>query len=93
MIRSFRCGDTETLFNGERSRRFPTSIIERARMRLQRLNAATGLEDLRVPPSHRLESLKGDRVGQWSIRVNDQWRVCFEWKNGDAWNVEIVDYH
>ena len=93
MIRSFRCSDTERLFHGERTRRFPPDIVERARMRLQRLNAAIRVEDLRVPPSHRLELLKGDRAGQWSIRVNDQWRLCFAWKDGDAWLVEIVDYH
>jgi proteic killer suppression protein len=62
-------------------------------MRLDRLNAATTIEDLRLPPSHRLEALRGDRSGQHSLRINDQWRICFEWRDGHAWNVEIADYH
>ena len=93
MIRSFRCTDSDNLFNGQPTRRLPSVIVERARMRLQRLNAAVRIEDLRLPPSHRLEALKGKRKGQWSIRINDQWRVCFVWRDSDAWNVEIVDYH
>lgn len=62
-------------------------------MRLERVHAATRIDDLAVPPSHRLEALRGDRAGQWSIRINDQWRVCFRFEGGDAWDVEIVDYH
>ncbi len=92
MIRSFRCRETERLFNLQPSRRF--RAIERvARRKLELLNAATNLFDLRVPPGNRLESLKGDRKGQHSIRVNDQWRVCFVWRDNDAHDVEIVDYH
>lgn len=93
MIRSFRDRDTEKVANSEYSRRFPTDIQRRAKMRLDRINAAVVLEDLRVPPSHHLERLKGERKGLYSIRINDQWRVCFRWKEGDAYDVEIVDYH
>lgn len=76
-----------------KSRRVPTEIRVRAAMRLTQLNAATSVEDLRVPPSNQLEALKGARKGQWSIRVNAQWRVCFRFERGDALDVEIVDYH
>ena len=76
-----------------KSRRVPAEIRVRAAMRLTQVNAATRVEDLRLPPSNRLESLKGARKGQWSIRVNDQWRVCFRFDKGDAFAVEIVDYH
>ena len=75
------------------SRRVPTEIRKRAAMRLLQLNAATRIEDLRLPPSNRLERLHGDRAGQWSIRINDQWRVCFRFRNSDAFDVDIVDYH
>jgi proteic killer suppression protein len=92
MIRSFHCPDTEKLFNDLPVRRF--RVIERAaRRKLELLAAATRLEDLRQPPDNRLESLKGDRAGQYSIRINDQWRICFRWSGGDAHDVEIVDYH
>lgn len=92
MIRSFRCRDTEALFNDRGARRFRN--IERvARRKLLYLHRATRLQDLRVPPGNRLEALKGDRKGQHSVRINDQWRICFRWKNGDALDVEIVDYH
>lgn len=92
MIRSFRCRDTEALFNDRSARRFRN--IERvARRKLLYLHRATRLQDLRVPPGNRLEALKGDRKGQHSVRINDQWRICFRWKNGDALDVEIVDYH
>lgn len=92
MIRSFHCKDTETLFNDRDIRRF-RSIERVARRRLLYLHRANKLQDLRVPPGNRLEALKGNRKGQYSIRVNDQWRICFRWKNGDALDVEIVDYH
>lgn len=92
MIRSFRDREAERLFNGVASRRLPGDIQRRAHMRLQRLDAAVALDDLRVPPSHRLEALGGDRRGQHSIRINDQWRVCFRWHDGNAHDVEIVDY-
>ena len=92
MIRSFRCKQTERLFNDERTRKF-RSIEDVARRRLAWLDAAMQLSDLRVPPGNRLEALKGDRRGQYSIRINDQWRICFRWEDGDADDVEIVDYH
>ena len=92
MIRSFRDRDTELLFNDVSVRRW-TSIERPARRKLLYLHRARSLEDLRVPPGNRLEALKGDRKGQHSIRVNDQWRVCFRWAGDDAWDVEIVDYH
>ncbi len=92
MIRSFRCRHTERLFNDERTSRF-RNIEDVARRRLAWLDAATQLTDLRVPPGNRLEALRGDRRGQHSIRINDQWRICFRWEAGDAFDVEIVDYH
>jgi proteic killer suppression protein len=93
MIQTFANAETQAFFATGKSRRIDPSIQKRAAMRLQQLDAATRVEDLRLPPSNRLELLTGDRAGLWSIRVNDQWRVCFEWRDGDAWNVEIVDYH
>ena len=92
MIRSFRCKDTETLFRNAAVLRFQT--IERvARRKLRYLHNARRLDDLRVPPGNRLEALRGDRHGQHAIRVNDQFRICFVWRDGDAFDVEIVDYH
>jgi len=93
VIRSFASSETERFFTTGKSRRFPPEIRKRATMRLIQLNAATTLDDLRVPPSNRLEALKHDRKGQWSVRINDQWRVCFRFERGDAFDVEIVDYH
>lgn len=93
MIRDFADKDTERLFNSGRVRRFPPDIVNRARARMLQVNVATNLDDLRVPPSNRLEALRGDREGQYSMRINDQWRLCFRWSDGDAYNVEIVDYH
>lgn len=93
MIRSFRCKETKKIFVRQFSQRFPPDIQRRAKMRLDRINAAVCLEDLRVPPSHCLEQLNGDRKDQYSIRINAQWRVCFEWRDGNAYDVEIVDYH
>ena len=93
MIRSFASVETERFFATGKSRRLPTEILKRAAMRLTQLNAATSIEDLRFPPSNRLEALKGDRKGQWSVRVNNQWRICFRFADGDAFDVEIVDYH
>ena len=92
MIRSFRCKDTERLFNDEDVKRF-RSIAVSARKKLELLDAAISLDVLRVLPGNRLEKLKGDRKGQWSIRINDQWRICFRWKDQDAFDVEICDYH
>jgi len=92
MIESFKCRETEALFRGERVPRFVN--IERVALRkLTQLDVAGRLEDLRVPPQNRLEALKGDRKHQWSIRINDQWRVCFRFESGKAFDVEIVDYH
>ena len=92
MIETFRCRDTEALFNGRRVARF-ANIETVALRKLAMLNRAGRVEDLRIPPQNRLEVLKGDRKGQWSIRINDQWRLCFRFENGAAFDVEIVDYH
>jgi proteic killer suppression protein len=93
MIRSFASSETECFFATGKSRRFPQDILKRAAMRLTQLDGATCPDDLRMPPSNRLEALAHDRKGQWSIRINDQWRICFRFEKGDAYNVEIVDYH
>ena len=93
MIKSFACKETKKLFNREFSRKLPQDIQRAARRKLEILDAAEVLQDLRIPPSNRLEKLSGDRKGQYSIRINDRWRICFEWRRGDAYNVEIVDYH
>ena len=92
MIRSFRCKETERLFNREAVRRFK-AFESVARRKLDMLDAAHRLDDLRVPPGNRLEALSGDRKGQHNIRINDQWRICFLWHDGGADQVEIVDYH
>ena len=93
MIKSFRNRDTESVFLRRRISEFPHDIQRRAQIKLMILNNSTNLSDLRVPPGNHLEKLAGSREGQYSIRVNDQWRICFEWLDGNAWNVEIVDYH
>jgi proteic killer suppression protein len=93
MIRSFACPETEKLFNDEASRRLPTQIQRVARRKLLLLHQARGLQDLRAPYGNRLEALKDDRKDQHSIRVNDQWRICFSWHGQDALDVEIVDYY
>jgi proteic killer suppression protein len=92
MISTFKSSDTEALFNGIRVARF-VNIQVVALRKLAMLNRAEKLEDLRIPPNNRLEQLKPDRAGQWSIRINDQWRVCFRFESGQAFDVEIVDYH
>jgi len=92
MIRSFKCEYTEVLSKGHRVRKF-VNIAKVARRKLRQLEIANRLDDLKVPPGNHLEALKGNRSGQYSIRINDQWRVCFRWTEGGADNVEIVDYH
>jgi proteic killer suppression protein len=92
MIKSFKCKDTEKLFNDIEVPRFK-AISRIARRKLEILNATLSLQSLRVPPENRLEQLKGERKGQFSIKINDQWRICFKWQGGDAFDVEIVDYH
>lgn len=92
MIRSFKCPDTEALSKGARVRRF-VNITTVARRKLRQLEIAARLDDLRIPPGNRLEALRGDRSGQYSIRINDQWHLCFRWSEAGAEDVEIVDYH
>jgi len=92
MIKSFHCKDTLTLFEGRNPRRFQ-AIVAIAERKLHMLDNAFSIEDLRIPPGNRLEALHGDRKGQWSIRINDKWRVCFRFKDGNAFDVEIIDYH
>ena len=93
MIKSFRCRDTEALFDRERVRKFGADVERAAFRKLLMIDAASVLDGLKVPPGNRLEALKGDRKGQHSIRINAQWRVCFVWRDGHAYEVEIVDYH
>ena len=93
MIRIFPDKETEKIFNRLVSRKLPQNIQHLARRKLVILDAATELNTLRVPPGNRLEALKGDRKGQNRIRINEQWRICFRWKAGDAYDVEIADYH
>ena len=92
MIKSFRCKDTEKLFDDKDVKRF-RSISRKARMKLEMLHATVSLDSLKVPPGNRLESLKGDRKGQYSIRIDSKWRICFKWIDGNSHEVEIVDYH
>lgn len=93
MIRTFKDKETEKVFERKRSRKLPSDIQQVALRKLRMLNRAETLQDLRVPPANRLERLVGDRKDQYSIRINDQWRICFLWQDGDALDVEIVDYH
>jgi len=93
MIRTFADKETQRLFGREPVKRFPEPVRRPALRRLLLLDAAGSLDDLRVPPGNRLEKLRGDRQGQYSIRVNDQWRICFRWEDGDAYEVELTDYH
>ena len=93
MIKSFADKETEKVFNREFSRKLSPAIQHPARRKLEILNAAETLQDLRIPPSNHLEKLVGNRKGQHSIRINDRWRICFVWKDGDAYQVEIVEYH
>ncbi len=93
MIESFADTETESVFQGNVSRKLPPDIQRTARRKLMYLHTAKDLRDLLAPPGNRLEELRGNRAGQYSIRVNDQWRICFRWVNTDAYDVEIVDYH
>ncbi len=93
MIRSFKTKETERLFHRERAKSLPASLQRVALRKLRMLNRVRTLQDLRVPPANRLERLKGDREGQYSIRINDRYRICFVWRDEDAFDVEIVDYH
>ena len=93
MVRAFRDALTEAVFRGDSPKGFPADLVKVARRKLGYLHAAADLRDLRLPPGNRLEKLRGDREGQWSIRIDRQWRLCFVWENGNAEHVEIVDYH
>jgi len=93
MIKNFADKETEKLFRRQLSKKLPQNIQRNARMKLEILDSANVLQDLRVPPGNRLEKLSSDRKGQHSIRINQQWRICFIWRNGDVYEVEIVDYH
>ncbi len=93
MIKSFQSRETQKIFNREYSRKLPSSIQKTAMRKLWMIDAVTNINDLRVPPANHLEILRGDRKGQYSIRINKQWRVCFNWYQGNAYDVEITDYH
>ena len=93
VILSFACAESERVFPAELSRRFPPDIQRSARRKLLALHAATELRQMAVPPGNQLEALKGRRKGKYSVRINDQWRICFQWREGNAYAVEIVDYH
>jgi len=93
MIQSFSDKETAAVFAGYVVRQLPQTMQQVARRKLKQLDAARLLDELKIPPGNRLETLKGNRKGQWSIRINDQWRICFVWNNGDAEDVQIVDYH
>jgi proteic killer suppression protein len=93
MIQSFADKPTAAIFAGLRVRKLPGEIQDTARRKLKQIDAAGALDSLRIPPGNRLEALKGDRTGQHSVRINDQWRICFRWHDGQAFDVEIVDYH
>jgi proteic killer suppression protein len=93
MIRSFACKETEKLFHGRFSARLPQDVQRISQRKLKQLNAAATLDFLRSPPGNLLEQLSGNRAGQWSIRINDQWRICFRWEEGSVFDAEITDYH
>ncbi|MBI3153099.1 MAG: type II toxin-antitoxin system RelE/ParE family toxin [Chloroflexi bacterium] len=93
MIKTIKDEETHKIYLRERSRKLPNDIQQVALRKLRMINSAINLVDLRVPPANRLEKLSGNRDGQYSIRINDQWRICFEWRGSDAFNVEITDYH
>ena len=93
VIRTFKCRETQGIFELRRSRRLPGDIQQVALRKLRMLNRSQSIDDLKIPPANRLEKLSGDRAGYWSIRINDQWRICFRWEDGNAFEVETVDYH
>ena len=93
MIRTFKCKETEKLFDREKSIKLPNNIQKKARIKLETINAATDINDLRIPPSNHLETLKGNLKGKHSIRINKQWRIVFKWNQGHAYEVQITDYH
>jgi proteic killer suppression protein len=93
VIKSFKNRETEKIYSREVSKKLPTDIQQVALRKLRMINNAKNINDLRIPPANRLEKLSGNREGQYSIRINDQWRICFIWQDGDAHNVEITDYH
>ncbi|MBF0635061.1 MAG: type II toxin-antitoxin system RelE/ParE family toxin [Nitrospinae bacterium] len=93
MIKSFRDKEAESIWEGKLSRRLSMDIQQAARRKMRMLNNSHTLDDLRIPPGNRLDALKGNRSGQYSLRINDRWRICFVWSEADAWDVEIVDYH
>jgi len=93
VVKSFKDDETQKIYQRERSRKLPADFQQVALRKLRMINNAINLADLRIPPANRLEKLSGNREGQYSIRINDQWRICFEWRAGDAFNVEITDYH
>ena len=93
MIKTFKDAETEKVYQRERSRKLPPDIQQTALRKLRMINNSININDLRVPPANRLEKMSGNREGQYSIRINDQWRICFEWRGSDAFNVEITDYH
>lgn len=93
MIINFKSREAEKIYNSQWSRKLPVTIQERARRKLWHINDADSINELRIPPSNHLEQLHGNRSGQFSIRINEQWRICFEWHNNHAYNVEIIDYH
>ena len=93
MIKSFKCKETEKIYKSRFSKKLPQDIQRRAFIKLHMIDTAEVIDDLLVPPSNYLEQLKGDRIGQHSVRINDQWRVCFVWLDNNAYDVEIVDYH
>ncbi|KXK13549.1 MAG: putative plasmid maintenance system killer protein [Chloroflexi bacterium OLB14] len=93
MIKTFKNDDTQKIYQRKRSRKFPADIQQVALRKLRMINNSVSINDLRVPPANHLEKLKGSRAGQWSIRINDQWRICFKWEGSNAHDVEITDYH
>ncbi|MBI5839988.1 MAG: type II toxin-antitoxin system RelE/ParE family toxin [Chloroflexi bacterium] len=93
MIKTFNNDETQKIYQRQRSRKLPSDIQQVALRKLRMINNSVTINDLRVPPANRLEKLSGNRTGQWSIRINDQWRVCFRWEGSDAYDVEIADYH